>query len=110
MGMFSTLGTLLEVPLEDALKELPLSKEIKVALTTGEGQCGDLYHLVLSYERANWKELTQYAQNLNIPENRLTQVYFDCVEYVNQIWDELQAPADHDAGDRGEKGASVPTH
>lgn len=108
MGMFSTLGTLLEVPLEDALKELPLSQEIKVALTTGEGQCGDLYQLVLSYERANWKELTQYAQNLNIPENHLTQVYFDCVEYVNQIWDELQAPAERDAGEEEKKGTYGP--
>ena len=92
MGMFSTLGTLMEVPLERALEELPLSHEVKQALITGEGVCGDLYHLVLSYERADWNALADLAQKLQIPENRLTQVYFECVEYVNQIWNELQRP------------------
>ncbi len=103
MGMFSTLGTLMEVPLADALAELPISQEIKDALITGEGICGDLYHLVLSYERANWLELTRYAQKLRIPENQLTRVYFDCVEYVNQIWEELQSPADRGAREEEEK-------
>ena len=92
MGMFSTLGNMLDVPLEDALDELPISQEIKLALTKGEGKCGDLYNLVISYQNVKWKDLTTYAQKLEIPENHLTQIYFDCVEYVNQIWDELQHP------------------
>lgn len=94
MGMFSTLGIMLEVPLEDVLNELPLSQEVKLALTKGEGMCGDLYHLVLSYQDAKWKDLTMYAQRLGIPENQLTQIYFECVEYVDRIWNELQQPMD----------------
>lgn len=92
MGMFSTLGTLLDVPLEDALNELPISPEVKSALTGGEGLSSDLYQLVLCYERADWNGLIAYAQRLQIPENLLTKVYFECVEYVNQIWKDLQEP------------------
>lgn len=92
LGMFSTLGLLMEVPLDAALKELPISDEIKLALLTGEGQCGKLYQLVLSYENADWKRLSLYADQLNIPVNIITQKYFECVEYVNGIWRDLTSP------------------
>jgi EAL and modified HD-GYP domain-containing signal transduction protein len=92
MGMFSTLGVLMEVPLESALDELVISDEIKVALLRGEGICGYLYQLVLCYENADWRGMQQYAQYLNIPMNVITQKYFECVEYVNQIWRDLTVP------------------
>ena len=92
MGMFSTLGSLMDIPLELALSELPVSEEIKKALTTGEGPCGDLYRLVLCYENADWDGMVQMATSLSIPESRLTQIYFECVEYVNAIWRQLHTP------------------
>lgn len=96
MGMFSTLGALLDVPLSDVLGELPLSEEVKQALLTGEGKCGDLYKLVISYETANWAELAKYAESLEVPDNHLTQVYFQCVEHVNHIWDSLQKAVEYE--------------
>lgn len=96
LGMFSTVGQLLEVSLDSALSELGLSEEIKVALTTGEGSCGELYHLVLCYERADWPGMTKHAQALNMPINLITQKYFECVEYVNVTWQNLTAPYDGD--------------
>lgn len=97
MGMFSTLETLMEVPLEDALYELPISEHIKAALIKNEGICADLYNLVLSYERADWGKITAYAEALGIPQNNLTQIYFDCVENVNEIWQDLDTPAQNEA-------------
>lgn len=91
MGMFSTLGLLMEVPLEDALVELPISDDVKKALLTGEGRCGRLYHLVGAYEKASWDEVSAGAHELGIPDNIITQKYFECVEYVNQIWSELMS-------------------
>lgn len=94
MGMFSTLGTLMEVPLESALEELALSDEIKAALLTGEGRCGLLYQMVLCYEKADWSGMTRHAEKLGIPMNIITQIYFECVEYVNSIWKDLMMPVD----------------
>ncbi len=92
MGMFSTLGILLEVPLESALDELPISAEIKKALTTGEGRCGILYHLMIDYENADWKGMSKCAEQLGIPMTVITQKYFECVEHVNVIWHDLTIP------------------
>ena len=94
MGMFSTLGTLMEVPLEAALADLPLTDALKTALTSGEGKCGSLYQMVLCYEKADWAGMTARANELAIPMNIITQIYFDCVEYVNDIWRDLMVPAE----------------
>ena len=89
MGMFSTLGILMEVSLEEALTEISVSDEIKLALVEQEGRCGILYKLILAYEQADWKNMKTYAEQLDIPMNIITQKYFECVEYVNLIWNDL---------------------
>jgi len=89
IGMFSTLGILMEVSLEEALSEISVSDEIKFALIKQEGRCGILYKLILAYEKADWKNMKTYAEQLDIPMNIITQKYFECVEYVNLIWNDL---------------------
>ena len=86
MGMFSTLEYMVDSPLEDILKELPIREEIKEALISRAGICGDLYTLVLDYERADWNSINQMVKKLGIPSNMVAQLYFDCVEEVNEIW------------------------
>ena len=94
MGMFSTLGTLMEVPLDRALSKLPIADEIKLALTAGDGPAGDLFNVVLCYENADWAGMSVSAQNLGIPADVISRTYFECIEYVNEIWEQLQTPND----------------
>lgn len=89
LGMFSTLGKLMRVPLEDALGQLPISDEIKLALLKKEGRTGALYKLILSYEKADWKTMSSCAAELGIPQSVIAQKYFECVESVNNIWNGL---------------------
>ena len=86
MGMFSTLGILLGVPLGEVLDEINISEPIKEALVSGTGPCGVLYHLILSYEKADWKQINSCIEQLFIPKDKISQIYFDCVEKVNTIW------------------------
>ena len=89
LGMFSTLGKLMQVPLEEALEQLPISDEIKLALLNMEGRTGLLYQLILSYEKADWKTMSSCAAKLGIPQSMIAQKYFECVESVNNIWTSL---------------------
>lgn len=86
LGMFSTLGKLTQTPLEEVLKELSISDYIKQALISGEGRCGLLYDVILCYEKANWSKMTASATELGIPNEIISQKYFECVEKVNNIW------------------------
>ncbi len=89
MGMFSTLDYLIAAPMEDILESVPVAEEIKAALLNHEGRCGMLYDLAISYERADWKKINQYAEQLGIASNVLTSVYFTCTEEVNTTWKQL---------------------
>lgn len=89
MGMFSTLDYLIDAPMEEILAPVPVAEEIKAALLRHEGRCGALYDLVISYERADWKKINQFAEMLGIATNVLTNVYFTCTEEVNGIWRQM---------------------
>ncbi|MCI8476776.1 MAG: HDOD domain-containing protein [Oscillospiraceae bacterium] len=92
MGMFSTLNYLIDAPLEDILSEIPVADEVREALLHQTGRCGKLYKLVLSYEAADWQAITTMAEELGIPNNLLTSVYFICMENVNMLWEQLTNP------------------
>ena len=91
MGMFSTLSYLIDAPLEEILAEVPVADEIKEALLHKTGRCGKLYELVLAYESANWNAISSLAEELGIPNQILTNVYFICVENVNTLWEQLNS-------------------
>ena len=89
-GMFSVLGILLEVPLEDAVNQLPLTDELKEGLLGEEGPYHDLLQLCIAYEKGKWSEVQRYAQALGVPEKEMAQHYLLAVEHVNQVWSEVR--------------------
>lgn len=89
MGMFSTLDYMVDAPIEEVLKEIPIEEELKEALIYKKGICGELYALVLDYEKADWKSISSRVKALGIPSNMVAQFYLDCVEEVNQIWESI---------------------
>ena len=113
LGMFSTLNYLIDAPMEDILAEVPVAEDIKAALLRHEGRCGKLYDLVLSYEAADWDKITELAEDLGIPDNMITSVYFICMENVNTLWEQLTNPyprqedAEPDAADAPAAGAET---
>lgn len=95
LGMFSTLDKLMDITLDEALDQLPISDEIKGGLLRGEGKAGTLYSLVLSYEKADWRNMSVAAEELGIPSSLIAQKYFECVESVNDIWNGLTQANDN---------------
>ena len=89
MGMFSTLNCLIDAPMEEILNEIPLADAVKEALITGEGEAGKLYHLILCYERADWTEIKRLSEELGLQTNIMAQIYMECVEEVNEIWNDV---------------------
>ena len=89
MGMFSTLQYLINAPLPTILAQVPVAEEIKTALLTKSGPAGMLYDLVLSYENADWNRVNVLSEQLGIPANLMTTLYFECMESANQVWDSI---------------------
>ena len=91
MGMFSTLQFLIAAPLEDILAEVAISTYIKEALLNHTGRCGMLYDLILAYERADWTAINRLGEELGLPMERLPEIYFQCLDEVNNIWQQLMS-------------------
>ena len=108
MGMFSTLNYLIDAPLEEILAQVPLPDEIREALLHQEGRCGKLYKLVLSYERADWAQINELAEELGIPSNKLTNLYFNCMDMVETTWQQLTSPEPNQAVPEGAEENPLP--
>ena len=91
--MFSTLEYLIDAPMEEIIADIPMVDELKNALLNHEGQGGLLLDLVISYEKADWKMITEDAEALGIPSAQLATIYFNCMEEVNRIWDQMLNPS-----------------
>ncbi len=89
MGMFSTLEYMIDAPMVEILEDIPIVEEVKTALVTREGKAGRLYELILCYEKAEWAEIKEIAEELGLKTNEMAQVYMDCVEEVNNIWENV---------------------
>ena len=94
LGMFSTLEYLIDAPMEEILKDIPMADELRAALINREGAAGKLLDLVISYEKADWAKISETAEELGIPSNQLTIVYFNCMEEVNRIWEQMLNSSD----------------
>lgn len=89
MGMFSTLHYLINAPLDEILWEIPICQEAKDAITRKTGPAGKLFRVVISYERGDFGKVETLAKELGIPTNIITSLYFNCMEEVNHVWNEI---------------------
>ena len=84
-GMFSMLEPLLDFPMAEIVKELPLSDELIAALLNHEGDVGKVLQMVKNYEKGEWDQL-------KLPEGTdIGSLYLSAVEWTDQSIEHLQA-------------------
>ena len=86
MGLFSMIDALLDQPLEDILAKLPLADDIKKALLGEKNQVRDVYELVVSYEKGDWLNFSEYAARLGLKEMELLDIFRKALERATQIF------------------------
>ena len=86
-GMFSMLDVLIGRPLDEILDTIKVSRDIRVALTTGANRYGDLLNLALAYERAEWGEVDARAEKLGLEKTAIPSAYGRSIQWVEQVFD-----------------------
>ncbi len=89
MGMFSTLEYMIDATMDEILQDIPIVDEVRAALVSGEGEAGKLYELILSYEKADWKKIKEITKELGLQTNVIAQIYMECIDEVNEIWENI---------------------
>lgn len=90
MGLFSILNIILNMPMEEALKKVTVSKEIEDALVRGTGNLANIYSFVISYEAADWQEVSRQLIVLNEDTNVIYQAYTETVCWYKEMFFERQ--------------------
>lgn len=85
VGMFSALDLLLQRPLPELLKPLPLSREIVDAILNKEGMLGRVLSCVMAFEIADWNNVCINK----VPAEEITIINIEAVTWAGAIIDTL---------------------
>ncbi len=86
LGMFSLIDAFLDRPMAVVMKELPIADDIKGALLGEEGRLRDVYELIVTYEKGDWRNFTRLASKLNLEEKKAAAFYLSSLELANRIF------------------------
>ncbi len=84
-GMFSLMDAITGAPMEQLLKELPISDEICQALMGNENQYQKVLNLVVAVEQGRWSTVTEKCQLYQIDEKELFTIYRDSLSWANGL-------------------------
>lgn len=82
VGLLSLLDVLLEVPMDKILSHIELSDEVRTALLKRRGPLGTPLQLVESYERAEWDTAKGLANDADVPDEILPNLYIDALHWA----------------------------
>lgn len=85
MEMFSNIDVLLDMPMEEVLERLLISKDIKVALLGGQNKLKDIHELIKAYFQADWYIFSIYAKELSLMESDLPEDYISSLEWGEKV-------------------------
>ena len=85
LGLFSLIDAILDDEMGNILDKLPLSENIKNALTGGEGKLADCLALALCYENGDWTKVAALAEKIGIDAERMPEFYMDAVAWADRI-------------------------
>jgi c-di-GMP-related signal transduction protein len=85
MGLLSITDALLDKPIAEVLKSLPVAEEVKTALIGGENRLRDVYDLLLALERAEWSSLSTRVGRLGCDEETIPDSYQAALQKASAI-------------------------
>lgn len=85
MCLFSLLDVLLDMPIADALEEVPISSDVYNALVYGTGSLKPVCGLLSAYEKGEWDVVFHYADIIQMNPERLYKGYVEAIEWARDI-------------------------
>jgi EAL and modified HD-GYP domain-containing signal transduction protein len=84
VGLFSVLDALLDVPLEQAVREAGVPARVKAALLGVPSPWRQLLELALAYERGQWDLVSDRLEELRVDPRTVAQVFVDSMDWARQ--------------------------
>ncbi len=82
MGMLSSLDSLLDIPIEEALAQLPMTEEVEQAILHKKGIAGDILAYVVFYEQ--WG-LSLGDKTQRIKPDNIREIYLKSISWSREV-------------------------
>lgn len=84
-GLFSALDVMLDQPMEEAVRPLPVSPEVKAALIEEAGALGALRRMIRNIETASWEALNGDAERLSLSLDEIGTAYAQALKWADSF-------------------------
>ena len=85
LGLFSFIDAILDDEMGNIMDKLPLSENIKKALTGEGGELADYLNLVSCYENGDWAKVASLAAKTGLNEEKAPEFYMDAVAWADSV-------------------------
>ncbi|HDZ24195.1 MAG TPA: HDOD domain-containing protein, partial [Desulfobacteraceae bacterium] len=85
LGLFSFIDAILDNEMGNIMEKLPLSENIKNALTGDGGELADYLTLVSYYENGDWGKVASLAAKTGIDGEKVPEFYMDAVAWADSV-------------------------
>lgn len=85
LGLFSLLEAMLDTPIEDLLRELPIDDLIKQALIKQSGPWIPYLNAVITHERREARECVQALEEIGVAINDVNELYLQSLEFAKAL-------------------------
>lgn len=86
-GMFSLMDALMNIPIENILRDLPVSSDVKDALLGKENSLYNLLQLIIEYEKGNWEEVNGLIDKFELDEGFARECYLEAIQSLRNLED-----------------------
>ena len=83
-GMFSLIDAFIRIPMEDAIKDLPLSKDTKTALMGKQCLFLDILNLAEKYEKGKWDDINIINEQFKLNSKQISNKHLASLKWANQ--------------------------
>lgn len=81
LGLFSLIDAIMDEPMDNILSKLPLSDEMKNALSRQEGYFAPYLETVVAYERGETEKCFHHLQQLGLDPAQMYKLYLEAVNF-----------------------------
>lgn len=85
LGLFSRVDAILDRPMTEILEHLPVSADVKQALTGDDSTFGDVLRMVDTYEHADFDRTEELAGVLGIDRDAIPEGYLRAMDWAHEI-------------------------
>jgi EAL and modified HD-GYP domain-containing signal transduction protein len=97
LGLLSAIDAILDMKMEDVLKEIAIREEIRDALLGKKNALREVFETVLMYETGSWAGVDEAAARLEIDKNVIPSIFMQAVEWATGLMAGHEAPSEVEA-------------